>query len=131
MQIIKMYIWHKDTKVSFQKDKFSCIYTITKHKCLNCGKDTCNILLQNFCFANQVMLYSRITLVVPYIAAQTKLEIKSWLGSSINCNFNKGRPSKQEKTATYKFHELLCHYQVKFGVCCRYRNGRPQTQHMF
>jgi hypothetical protein len=46
------------------------------------------------------MLYSRITSVVPYIAAQTKLEIKSWLGSSINCNFNKGRLSKQEKTET-------------------------------
>jgi len=72
-----------------------------------------------------------ITLVVPYIAAQTKLEIKSWLASGINCKFKKGRLSKQEKTEIYKLHELLWHYRIKFGVRCRYHNGRPQIQHIF
>jgi hypothetical protein len=43
------------------------------------------------------VLHLRITLVVLNIAAQTKLEIRSWLGRGIICSFTNSRLSKQEK----------------------------------
>jgi len=49
---------------------------------------------------SSVIFKDHLNTVSPYSAAQIKQEIKSWLGSGINRNFNKDRLSKQEKTKT-------------------------------